>query len=89
MRKGGERTEKRRQKRDKKFEEKDGLRKPSFLEFSRYCFFKSSGYDKLKCGFHKLIECIIKKICHGVKICRGMKHNVKICAIGETECNET
>ena len=33
-------------------------------------------------GFYKLIECIIKKICHGVK------QNAKICAIGETECNK-
>ena len=30
-----------------------------------------------------LIECIIKKLWHGVK------QNAKICAIGETECNET
>ena len=29
------------------------------------------------------LECVIKKICHGVK------QNAKICAIGETECNET
>ena len=29
------------------------------------------------------IECIIKKKCHGVKL------HAKICAIGETECNET
>ena len=28
------------------------------------------------------MECIIKKLCHGVK------QNAKICAIGETECNE-
>ena len=28
------------------------------------------------------MECIIKKKCHGVK------QNAKICAIGETECNE-
>ena len=47
-----------------------------------HCFFKSSGYDKLevkqsKCGFYKLIECIIKKICHGVK------QNARICAIDE------
>ena len=33
-------------------------------------------------SFNKLIECIIQKICHGVK------QNEKICAIGETECNE-
>ena len=33
--------------------------------------------------FYKLIEYIIQKICHGVKCI------AKICAIGETECNET
>ena len=33
-------------------------------------------------GFYKLIECVIKNICHGVK------QNAKICAIGETECNK-
>ena len=46
---------------------------------------RSSEYDKLELkhqnlDFTKLIECIIKKICHGVK------QNAKICAIGETEC---
>ena len=30
-----------------------------------------------KCGFYKLIEYIIKEICHG-------EQNAKICAIGET-----
>ena len=35
-----------------------------------------------KFGFYKLIECIIPKICHGVK------QNAKVCAIGEKECNE-
>ena len=40
------------------------------------------GAQASKFGFYKLIECIIKKICHGVK------QNAKICAIGETECNE-
>ena len=33
-------------------------------------------------GFYKLIECIIKKICHSVK------QNAKVCAIGEKECNK-
>ena len=42
----------------------------------------TSGAQASKFGFYKLIECIIKKICHGVK------QNEKICAIGETECNE-
>ena len=36
-----------------------------------------------KFGFYKLIECVIQKICHDVK------QNAKICAIGETECDET
>ena len=36
-----------------------------------------------KFSFYKLIEYIIKKICHGIK------QNSKICANGETECNET
>ena len=40
------------------------------------------GAQASKFGFYKLIECIIKKICHGVK------QNAKKCAIGETECNE-
>ena len=40
------------------------------------------GAQASKFGFYKLIECIIKKICHGVK------QNAKICAIGETKCNE-
>ena len=43
----------------------------------------TSWSSSIKIGFYKLIECIIKKICHGVK------QNAKICAIGETECNET
>ena len=68
-----------------------------YIEFSRsdhailqcrYCFFKASGYDKLELEhqnlvFCKLIKCIIKKICHGVI------QKVKLCAIDETECNET
>ena len=33
-------------------------------------------------GFYKRRECIIKKICHGVK------QNAKKCAIGETECKK-
>ena len=56
--------------------EERGLRKGS------HCFFKSSGYDKLELKlknlvFFKLIECIIKKKCH------GMKQYAKLCAIGE------
>ena len=52
------------------------------IEKGSHCFFKSSGYDKLELKhqnlvFFKLIECIIKKKCHGVK------QNTKICAIGE------
>ena len=41
-------------------------------------------YDKLKLKHQNLhlLECIIQKLCHGVK------QNAKICAIGETECNE-
>ena len=43
-------------------------------------------YNKLEIKHQNLVftslECIIKKICHGVK------QNAKICAIGETECNE-
>ena len=35
-----------------------------------------------RCGIYKLIECIIKEICHGVK------QNAKICAIGETASEE-
>ena len=52
------------------------------IEKGSHCFFKSSGYDKLELK-HKnlvifqLIECIIKKRCHGVK------QYAKICAIGE------
>ena len=47
---------------------------------------RSSEYDKLELKhqylvFYKLTECIIKKICHGVK------QNAKICASGETKCN--
>ena len=51
-----------------------------FLEFCR-----SSPKLELKhqnFGFYKLIECIIKKS-------HGVKQNAKICAIDETECNET
>ena len=47
-------------------------------EKGSHCFFKSSGYDKLKHQkkiFFKLIECIIN--------CHGVKQNAKICAIGE------
>ena len=52
-------------------------------EEGSHCFFKSSGYDKLELKhqnlvFFKLIECIIKK-----KICHGVKHNAKLCAVGE------
>ena len=52
------------------------------IEKGGHCFFKSSGYDKLELKhknlvFSKLIECIIKKKCHGVK------QYAKICAIGE------
>ena len=42
----------------------------------------TSWSSNIKKKFYKLIECTIKKICHGVK------QNAKICAIGETECNE-
>ena len=73
-------------------EVKRQFEEPPLLEFlgptlrCSHCFFKSSGYDKLELKhqiFYKLIESIIKKICHGVK------WNAKKCAIGETECNET
>ena len=37
----------------------------------------TSWSSRSKFGFYKLIECIIKKKCHGVK------QNAKICAIGE------
>ena len=53
------------------------------IEKGSHCFFKSSGYDKLELNhknlvfFKLLIECIIKKKCHGVK------QYAKICAIGE------
>ena len=52
------------------------------IEKGSHCFFKSSrvrqvGAQASKFGFYKLIECIIKKKCHGVK------QNAKICAIGE------
>ena len=52
------------------------------IEKGSHCFFKSSGYDKLELKhknlvFFKLIECIVKKRCHGVK------QYAKICAIGE------
>ena len=53
---------------------------PLFLQVLRV---RQVGAQASKCGFYKLIECIIKKICHGVK------QNAKICAIDETECNET
>ena len=46
------------------------------IEKGSHCSFKSSGYDKLeqasKFGFYKLIECIIKKKCHGVNRIRGV-----------------
>ena len=42
----------------------------------------TSWSSNIKICFYKLIECTIKKICHGVK------QNAKICAIGETEYNE-
>ena len=55
----------------RQFEEKEGLRDPSLLEFLNptlrcsHCFFMSSGYDKLKLSikfcFYKLIKSIIKK----------------------------
>ena len=67
----------------RQFEEKEGLRDPPLLEFldptlrCSHCFFKSSGYDKLELKhqnlFYKLIESIIKKLCHGVK------QNAKMC----------
>ena len=53
------------------------------IEKGSHCFFKSSGYDKLKLKhknliFFKLIECIIKKeYMYGVKcetICKNMCH---------------
>ena len=52
------------------------------IEKGSHCFFKSSGYDNLELKhknlvFFKLIECIVKKRCHGVK------QYAKICAIGE------
>ena len=52
------------------------------IEKRSHSFLKSSGYDKLELKhknlvFFKLIECIIKKRCHGVK------QYAKICAIGE------
>ena len=53
----------------RQFEEKEGLRDPPLLEFldltlrCSYCFYKSSGYDKLEFKhqnlFYKLIESII------------------------------
>ena len=43
----------------------------------------TSWSSSIKICFYKLIESIIKKICHGVK------QNAKKCTIGETECNET
>ena len=77
----------------RQFEEKEGLRDPPLLEFldptlrCSHCFFKSQGMtswsSSIKICFYKLIENIIKKICHGVK------QNAKKYAIGETECNET
>ena len=42
----------------------------------------TSWSSSIKICYYKLIESIIKKICHGVK------QNAKKCAIGETECNE-
>ena len=53
---------------------------PLFLQVLRV---RQVGPQASKCGFYTLKECIIKKICHGVK------QNAKICAIDETECNET
>ena len=50
------------------------------IEKGSHCFFKSSGQvgaQASKFGLYKLIECIIKIKCHGVK------QNAKICAIGE------
>ena len=50
------------------------------IEKGSHCFFKSSGYDRLelkhKNGFFKLIECNIKKKCHGVKQYAKMCHCV-------------
>ena len=64
----------------RQLEEKECLRDPPLLEFLDptlrcshcfFCFFKSSGYDigaqASKFVFYKLIESIIKKICHGMK----------------------
>ena len=42
-----------------------------------HCFFKSSGYDKLELKHQNLV------------LCHDVKQNAKICAIGETQCNET
>ena len=39
--------------------------------------------SSIKILFLQALECIIKRIC------QGLKQNAKICAIGETECNET
>ena len=49
------------------------------IEKGNHCFFKSSGYDKLELKqtiwfFQAYIECIIKKICHGVKQYANMCH---------------
>ena len=42
----------------------------------------TSWSSSIKIWFFKLIECIIKK-----KICRGVKQNAKICAIGQNVIN--
>ena len=77
MRKGAERGQ-RKEKETKRQFEVEGLRDPPFMEFSRQV-----GAQASKFGFYKLIDCIIKKICYGVK------QNAKVCANGEIECNET
>ena len=69
MRKGRrERIEKR--ERDKRFEEKEGIRDPTlFYNFldptlrCSHCFFKSSSWSSsIKICFYKLIESVIKKM---------------------------
>ena len=62
--------------------ERDKMREggPERPPFYRILYILQGGPQASKFGFYKLIE---------FKKCHGVKQNAKICASGETECNET
>ena len=67
------------------FNEKEGLRDPPLLAFldstlrCSHCFFKSSGYDKLELEHQNLFLQAYRNTI--LKICHGVKENVKKCAM--------